>query len=170
MRHRRGIIRGHFVVAAAVAALVLAGAPAGAFEWIDRFERDELGDQWEIVRSEGSGGSASIVRGRMALKVEQTRHCLAMRELGADGTDASPLRVDCQIMTHGDGGLPVVMALAWDSGCTLGIGPYLQRRRSAVPRAVWLTGGIVATGLVSAALTGLALISLHWGLRGWNQR
>lgn len=34
---------------------------------------------------------------------------------------------------------------------------------------VWLTGGIVATGMISAGLTGLALISLHWGLEGWDK-
>ena len=33
---------------------------------------------------------------------------------------------------------------------------------------VWLMGGIVATGLISAALTFLALISLRWGLRNWH--
>jgi predicted MFS family arabinose efflux permease len=32
---------------------------------------------------------------------------------------------------------------------------------------IWLAGGIVATGLVSAGTTALALISLLWGLRGW---
>jgi DHA1 family inner membrane transport protein len=35
---------------------------------------------------------------------------------------------------------------------------------------VWLYGGIVATGMVSAGLTVLALISLRWGLRGWDKR
>jgi predicted MFS family arabinose efflux permease len=34
---------------------------------------------------------------------------------------------------------------------------------------VWLAGGIYATALVSAAITGLALISLVWGLRGWER-
>lgn len=34
---------------------------------------------------------------------------------------------------------------------------------------VWLTGGIVATGMISAGLTGLALISLRWGLQGWDK-
>ncbi len=34
---------------------------------------------------------------------------------------------------------------------------------------VWLSGGIVATGLISASLTVFALISLRWGLRGWNK-
>jgi predicted MFS family arabinose efflux permease len=34
---------------------------------------------------------------------------------------------------------------------------------------IWLTGGIVATALISAGLTGLALISLRWGLRGWDK-
>jgi DHA1 family inner membrane transport protein len=34
--------------------------------------------------------------------------------------------------------------------------------------AVWLAGGLAATGLVSAAITGLALIWLMWGLRGWR--
>lgn len=35
---------------------------------------------------------------------------------------------------------------------------------------VWLTGGIVATCMISASLTGMALISLRWGLRGWDKR
>jgi len=35
---------------------------------------------------------------------------------------------------------------------------------------VWLSGGIAATGMISAGLTGLALISLRWGLRGWDKR
>jgi predicted MFS family arabinose efflux permease len=34
---------------------------------------------------------------------------------------------------------------------------------------IWLAGGIVATGLVSAGITALALISLCWGLRGWRK-
>jgi len=34
---------------------------------------------------------------------------------------------------------------------------------------IWLTGGIVATGLVSAGITALALLSLGWGLRGWRR-
>jgi predicted MFS family arabinose efflux permease len=35
---------------------------------------------------------------------------------------------------------------------------------------VWLAGGILATGLVSATISGLALVSLVWGLKGWRQR
>ncbi len=35
---------------------------------------------------------------------------------------------------------------------------------------VWLSGGIVATGMISAGLTVLALISLRWGLRRWDKR
>ena len=34
---------------------------------------------------------------------------------------------------------------------------------------VWLAGGIYATALVSAAISSLALISLVWGLRGWQK-
>ena len=34
---------------------------------------------------------------------------------------------------------------------------------------IWLAGGIVATGLVSAGATALALISLYFGLRGWRK-
>lgn len=33
---------------------------------------------------------------------------------------------------------------------------------------VWLTGGIAATGVISAGLTVLALIALRWGLREWK--
>jgi predicted MFS family arabinose efflux permease len=33
---------------------------------------------------------------------------------------------------------------------------------------VWLAGGMLATGVVSAAVSGLALVSLVWGLRGWR--
>jgi len=34
---------------------------------------------------------------------------------------------------------------------------------------VWLSGGIIATGLVSAAVSGLGLASIAWGLRGWRR-
>jgi len=34
---------------------------------------------------------------------------------------------------------------------------------------VWLNGGIVATGTISAVLTGLALMSLRWGLGRWQE-
>ncbi len=34
---------------------------------------------------------------------------------------------------------------------------------------IWLAGGIHATALVSAAISGLALASLVWGLRGWRK-
>ena len=34
---------------------------------------------------------------------------------------------------------------------------------------IWLAGGILATGTVSAALSALALISLVWGLYGWQK-
>ena len=34
---------------------------------------------------------------------------------------------------------------------------------------VWLAGGILATGLVSAAVSGLGLASLVWGLHGWRR-
>jgi len=33
---------------------------------------------------------------------------------------------------------------------------------------VWLAGGTLATGFVSAAVGGLALALLLWGLRGWR--
>lgn len=35
---------------------------------------------------------------------------------------------------------------------------------------VWLGGGILATGLVSAAVSGLGLASLVWGLYGWKHK
>ena len=34
---------------------------------------------------------------------------------------------------------------------------------------IWLAGGIYATALVSAAISGLALVSLIWGLRSWQR-
>jgi predicted MFS family arabinose efflux permease len=34
---------------------------------------------------------------------------------------------------------------------------------------IWLAGGIFATALVSTAISGLALVSLIWGLRGWHK-
>jgi len=35
---------------------------------------------------------------------------------------------------------------------------------------VWLAGGILATGLVSGTISGLALVSLVWGLKRWRWR
>ena len=34
---------------------------------------------------------------------------------------------------------------------------------------VWLAGGILATGMVSAATSALALVALVWGLHGWHK-
>ena len=34
---------------------------------------------------------------------------------------------------------------------------------------IWLSGGIFATGMVSAAINGLALLAIVWGLRGWRK-
>jgi predicted MFS family arabinose efflux permease len=34
---------------------------------------------------------------------------------------------------------------------------------------VWLAGGLTMTGIVSAAISGLALACLSWGLRGWRE-
>ena len=33
---------------------------------------------------------------------------------------------------------------------------------------VWISGGIHATGIVSGVMTGLALVILMWGIRGWK--
>ena len=33
---------------------------------------------------------------------------------------------------------------------------------------VWLAGGLAATGILSAGISGLALLCLLWGLRGWR--
>jgi predicted MFS family arabinose efflux permease len=33
---------------------------------------------------------------------------------------------------------------------------------------IWLAGGLLAIGLVSAAMCGLALIVLAWGLHNWR--
>jgi len=34
---------------------------------------------------------------------------------------------------------------------------------------IWMAGGIAATGLISAGLTVLALISIFWGIRNWTR-
>jgi predicted MFS family arabinose efflux permease len=34
--------------------------------------------------------------------------------------------------------------------------------------SVWAFGGILATGIVSAGITMLAMLSMMWGLRGWK--
>lgn len=33
---------------------------------------------------------------------------------------------------------------------------------------IWLTGGLIAIGLISAAISALALARLVWGLQGWR--
>jgi predicted MFS family arabinose efflux permease len=35
---------------------------------------------------------------------------------------------------------------------------------------IWLAGGVFATGMVSASVSGLGLAFLIWGLRGWSRR
>jgi predicted MFS family arabinose efflux permease len=34
---------------------------------------------------------------------------------------------------------------------------------------VWLAGGILMTGAVSAVMSGIGLLCLIWGLRGWQR-
>ena len=34
---------------------------------------------------------------------------------------------------------------------------------------IWQAGGILTTGLISAGITAMALVSLFWGLRGWRK-
>ena len=36
--------------------------------------------------------------------------------------------------------------------------------------SVWVLGGILATGMVSAGITALSLIALVWGLQRWEHR
>ena len=49
---------------------------------------------------------------------------------------------------------------------TAGIGRVIG---ALIGGPIWLDGGIFATGLVSACLSGLALVSLSWGLHGWQK-
>jgi predicted MFS family arabinose efflux permease len=50
---------------------------------------------------------------------------------------------------------------------TAGIGRVIG---ALIGGPIWLTGGIQTTSLVSACLSGLALVSLSWGLQGWHKR
>jgi predicted MFS family arabinose efflux permease len=55
------------------------------------------------------------------------------------------------------------------SGClaAAGIGRVIG---ALIGGPIWLTGGIMATGMVSAATSAMALVSLMWGLHGWQRR
>ena len=54
------------------------------------------------------------------------------------------------------------------AGCfaTAGIGRVIG---ALIGGPIWLAGGIQTTSLVSACLSGLALVSLSWGLQGWHK-
>ncbi len=54
------------------------------------------------------------------------------------------------------------------AGCfaTAGIGRVIG---ALIGGPIWLAGGILATSLVSASLSSLALVSLSWGLHGWQK-
>jgi predicted MFS family arabinose efflux permease len=55
------------------------------------------------------------------------------------------------------------------SGClaAAGIGRVVG---ALIGGPIWLAGGILATGMVSAGLSAMALVSLVWGLHGWQRR
>ena len=62
--------------------------------------------------------------------------------------------------------LPTARATMMSSGvAALSIGRVMGALAGG---PVWLAGGMLATGLVSAAVSGLALALLVWGLRGWR--
>jgi predicted MFS family arabinose efflux permease len=54
------------------------------------------------------------------------------------------------------------------AGCfaTAGIGRVIG---ALIGGPIWLAGGILTTSLISACLSGLALVSLSWGLQGWQK-
>jgi predicted MFS family arabinose efflux permease len=54
------------------------------------------------------------------------------------------------------------------AGCfaTAGIGRVIG---ALIGGPIWLAGGILTTSLISACLSGLALVSLSWGLYGWQK-
>lgn len=54
------------------------------------------------------------------------------------------------------------------AGCfaTAGIGRVIG---ALIGGPIWLAGGILTTSLISACLSGLALVSLSWGLHGWQK-
>jgi predicted MFS family arabinose efflux permease len=54
------------------------------------------------------------------------------------------------------------------SGClaAAGIGRVIG---ALIGGPIWLAGGILATGMVSAGLSAMALVSLVWGLHGWHK-
>ena len=54
------------------------------------------------------------------------------------------------------------------AGCfaTAGIGRVIG---ALIGGPFWLAGGILTTSLISACLSGLALVSLSWGLYGWQK-
>jgi len=62
--------------------------------------------------------------------------------------------------------LPAARATMMSSNvATISIGRVIG---TLVGGPVWLAGGMLATGIVSAAVSGLALVVLLWGLRGWR--
>jgi predicted MFS family arabinose efflux permease len=54
------------------------------------------------------------------------------------------------------------------SGClaVAGIGRVIG---ALIGGPIWVAGGILATGMVSAGLSAMALVSLVWGLHGWHK-
>ncbi|MHC4248062.1 MAG: LamG-like jellyroll fold domain-containing protein, partial [Planctomycetota bacterium] len=140
-------VRARACVIAASALVIVARSVVAAEGWSDEPGGAELSDEWHVDRSGESKGSVAVKSGVLVLTAEEARHHHVECELGVDGTDAAPLRVECR-MSSGQmtGPLPTVLALYWDADSAIGVGPTFLDWQKQAGRAWWIDGGVPGAG------------------------
>ncbi len=112
----------------------------------DGVNGDKAPDGWDLHRSAESKGTIHVEDGALALTAEIGRYAHLDRQLkGMDGSDETPLRVECSVAIDDGAGIgdrPAMIALYWGGAASIGIGigdgGEKGREGDAVRRRAWL--------------------------------
>jgi len=148
-----------------IVALGIGTATIGAAELIGESMTASLADRFGLKRSVMTGLSCCIIF-YMALPLFGNTILLAL-----SGLFLIFLTFEFTIVTS----VPLVTELLPESratmmACYLAAAGFGRVVGALIGGPVWLLGGIIATGFVSAIISSLALFSLMWGLQGWIEK
>jgi hypothetical protein len=130
-------------VIAASALVIVARSVVAAEGWSDEPGGAELSDEWHVDRSGESKCSVTVKSGVLVVTAEESRHHHVERELGVDGSDAAPLRVECSISSERAGGtVATLVGLSWGRDSFIGVGPAYVDWSIQGARAWWIIGGV----------------------------
>src|SRR4051812_20483085 len=140
-------------------ALLVVRAWGGDIDWSGPAS-DKPPEGWELHASPQAKPTIRFERGELAITVEQNRFCHVDRLLkGLDGSDESPLRVDCAMAIDAGAAVdahPALIALYWGPNAYVAVGLGDGGEREQVGRwrnRAWLCSADGKSGAVKVQRT-----------------